>query len=123
MEMDFSYDGGAEPIQNWLALLSLIEQSVHALEEHRIVTVETYGNNVKHSTVIAWDERELIFRIKGDFAANGINCDMVHSRTVKAIMTNFAANHLRLILMPNGRNSAVPILISKNEPPPRDALL
>lgn len=106
-----------------LTLLVLIKQAIDALNADDRAGIITYGNNgTTYATELFFDRRELIFRFKGAFDYEKKTCDDKHYRIIAMIMSEYMATRLRLVMMPNGKSSAVPILIDVFETPPKDRI-
>lgn len=116
-------DNVPEFIQEYLACLSLVNQALETLESDGIVNITTYSGDEEYTSELIWDTRELVFRISGDYSPDKSTCDTKHYKIIVTIMTHYAAKHLRMVLMDNGKTSAVPILIGDDERPPKGALL
>lgn len=107
-----------------LVLLVLIKQAIDALNADNRAGIITYGDDgTTYVTELFFDRRELIFRFKGAFDYEKKTCDDKHYRIIAMIMSEYMATRLRLVMMPNGKSSAVPILIDVFETPPKDRIL
>jgi hypothetical protein len=106
-----------------LVLLVLIKQAIDALNTDGRAGVITYGDDgTTYATELFFDRRELIFRFKGAFDYEKKTCDDKHYQIIAMIMSEYMVTRLRLVMMPNGKSSAVPILIDVFETPPKDRI-